>query len=202
MKTSRGLALVAVAIAATVLPVEAHHAMDGELPSGPVEGLLSGLAHPVIGIDHALALVAVALLARTLSLPLAFVAGSALGVALPAAGLVGFANETAVVLSVAALGVWLGLGAAREGALALVVTAAIGMLHGFAYAGAIVGAETTPLLAYGFGLVLVQSAIVVAIGLVARRVAAREAARRVWLEQLPGFAIAASACILLIGLGR
>lgn len=200
MRTSRGLVLAAVAIAATVLPAEAHHAMDGRLPGGPIEGLLSGLAHPVIGIDHALALVAIALLGRTIALPLAFVVGSIVGVALPAAGLVGFANETAVVLSVAALGAWLGIGAAREGALTLVVTAAIGALHGFAYAEAIVGAEATPLLAYGLGLVIVQTAIVLGIGLVARRIASP--ARHVWLEQVPGVAIAASACLLLIGLGR
>ena len=202
MRTSRGPLLAAVAIAASVLPAEAHHAMDGRLPGGLLEGLVSGLAHPVIGVDHALALVAVALLARTLSLPLAFVAGSILGVALPATGLVGFANETAVVLSVAALGAWLGLGIAREGLLAVAAAVAIGVLHGFAYAGAIVGAEATPLLAYGLGLVLVQTAIVVALGLVARRIPTREPVRRMWLEQLPGVAIAVSACLLLIGLGR
>jgi urease accessory protein len=198
MRTSRGPVLAALAIAAAALPAEAHHAMDGRLPGGALEGLLSGLAHPVIGIDHTLALVAVALLARSLALPLAFVAGSIAGVALPVAEIVAFANETAVVLSVAALGAWLGLGVAREGVIAVAVAAAIGALHGFAYAGAIIGAEATPLLAYGLGLVIVQTAIVLGIGLLARRIAAP--ARYVWLEQVPGVAIAASAC-LLIGLG-
>src|SRR5262244_1869797 len=33
-------------------PAFAHHLMGGRMPSTFVEGLLSGLGHPVIGIDH------------------------------------------------------------------------------------------------------------------------------------------------------
>lgn len=35
----------------------AHHLMDGALPATPWQGLLSGLAHPVVGLDHLAALV-------------------------------------------------------------------------------------------------------------------------------------------------
>lgn len=63
------------------LPVWAHHPMDGAVPTSAWEGLLSGLAHPVLGLDHLAFLIAAALLAawsgvsrwRGASLVLAFV---------------------------------------------------------------------------------------------------------------------------------
>lgn len=200
MNALRGLRLSVSLLLASAATAGAHHMIDGELPGGALEGLLSGLAHPVIGIDHALALVAVALLARSLALPLAFVAGSVVGVALPAAGLVSFANETMVVLSVAALGGWLAFASGRGGRLAALVAASIGTLHGFAYAQAIVGAETTPLLAYGLGLVVGQTAIVVALSVAARRFAPALPSPEVWLERVPGTAIAVAAVAIFFGL--
>jgi hydrogenase/urease accessory protein HupE len=48
--------LVAVAGAALLglvaTPAFAHHVMDGRLPATFADGLLSGLGHPVIGLDH------------------------------------------------------------------------------------------------------------------------------------------------------
>ena len=34
------------------VPAEAHHVMGGRMPSTFMEGLLSGLGHPVVGLDH------------------------------------------------------------------------------------------------------------------------------------------------------
>ena len=48
----RATALALVAIAVTGRPAQAHHMMGGRTPSTFTEGLLSGLGHPVIGIDH------------------------------------------------------------------------------------------------------------------------------------------------------
>ncbi len=51
----RGLAaLVQLATLALLAPATAfaHHGMDGETPATLTQGLVSGLAHPVIGLDH------------------------------------------------------------------------------------------------------------------------------------------------------
>ena len=47
----------------TTVPAFAHHVMGGKTPSTFREGILSGLGHPVIGIDHFAAVVAVGCLA-------------------------------------------------------------------------------------------------------------------------------------------
>src|SRR3569833_2389404 len=44
-------------------PALAHHVMGGRMPATFGEGLLSGLGHPVIGLDHFAAVVAVGCLA-------------------------------------------------------------------------------------------------------------------------------------------
>src|SRR5712671_6319681 len=60
-KTTQRVALVAVLAGALLMadPAFAHHVMGGRLPATFGEGLLSGLGHPVIGIDHLAFLVAV-----------------------------------------------------------------------------------------------------------------------------------------------
>ncbi len=42
---------------------EAHHVMDGEMPATWWQGLLSGLGHPIIGVDHLAAIFGVGALA-------------------------------------------------------------------------------------------------------------------------------------------
>ena len=44
-------------------PALAHHVMGRELPADFAQGLLSGLGHPIIGLDHLAAVVAVGCLA-------------------------------------------------------------------------------------------------------------------------------------------
>ena len=56
-------ACVAFAAMAVAAPAWAHHVMGGELPQTFLQGLLSGLAHPVIGLDHLAAIVGVGILA-------------------------------------------------------------------------------------------------------------------------------------------
>jgi len=55
------LAFAALAFAAQ--PALAHHLMGGKMPTTFGEGILSGLGHPIIGIDHFAAIVAVGCLA-------------------------------------------------------------------------------------------------------------------------------------------
>src|SRR5258706_16140641 len=55
-----GLFLASIAL--LIDPALAHHVMGGQVPVTFRDGLLSGLAHPIIGIDHFAAVVAVACL--------------------------------------------------------------------------------------------------------------------------------------------
>src|SRR5258708_34195202 len=52
-----GLFLASIAL--LIDPALAHHVMGGQVPVTFRDGLLSGLAHPIIGIDHFAAVVAV-----------------------------------------------------------------------------------------------------------------------------------------------
>ena len=144
----------------------AHHVMDGNLPQTLVQGLLSGLGHPLIGLDHAAFIVAAGFLLALVSggawVVLALIAGSLLGAALHLGGINLPWGEAGVALSVMLAGA---LVMARRriapswlaGGLALA-----GILHGHAYAESIFGAEPTPLIAYLIGFSLVQCAVAMA----------------------------------------
>ncbi|HET9176699.1 MAG TPA: HupE/UreJ family protein, partial [Pseudolabrys sp.] len=56
-RQSAGLGLLLLAHSAT--NASAHHVMGGRMPATFMDGFLSGLGHPIIGIDHFAAVVAV-----------------------------------------------------------------------------------------------------------------------------------------------
>ncbi len=147
----------------------AHHAIGGATPSNGLEGFLSGLAHPVLGLDHLAFVVAAGLLAalnrRGFVIPIAFAAASLAGTVvrllapdLPAA-------EIMIAFSVVLMGVLL-VEKRRSLASVVLLTSAAGIFHGYAYGQSIVGAEMTPLYSYLLGLALVQ----IAIGLSVQRI--------------------------------
>lgn len=148
-------------------PALAHHAMDGQTPASLMQGLLSGLAHPVIGIDHLAFLVVVALLAfgllegvRRFLAPALFVAGTLGGTLAHLQGMDLPLAETLVAASVLIGGV-LALSGLRLGAAALLALLGVaGMFHGYAYGESIVGAEATPLAGYLVGFSLIQYALI------------------------------------------
>jgi len=171
-------ATVAAALAAA--PACAHHFMDNALPGTLVEGLLSGLGHPLIGVDHAAFIVAtgyfLALVKGGMWGVAALIAGSLLGAALHLNGIGIVGGEIGVALSVIVaggllIGRWqIGL-AWLAGGLVLA-----GALHGHAYGEAIFGAEATPLGAYLVGFSLSQLGVAAAAFYAHRRlIAAREA---------------------------
>ena len=148
-------------------PVWAHHQMGGMTPQTFSQGLLSGLGHPIIGLDHFAFLVVAMLLACALKgaarylAPLAFIGATIGGTVLH----LGAANipmsETLVALSVVIGGV-LALTRSYPGAFALsAIFAVSGVLHGYAYGESIVGAEAAPLLAYLIGFAVIQYALIV-----------------------------------------
>jgi urease accessory protein len=176
----RQLCRVAIAAPPFLLaaaPASAHHVMGGRTPSTFLEGLLSGLAHPVIGPEHLGFLivggVAIGAFGLSRALPAVFVLTMAAGVALHAGGVGLQATEVMVALSTALAGLLLACG----GAFAQIGCAALfavgGLLHGYAFSESIFGAESAPLGAYLLGLVIVQSALTIAIALVTHRLIAR-----------------------------
>lgn len=180
-RTSLSLALPALAPAAAVLlaagPALAHHVSGGMMPASLADGLLSGIGHPIIGVDHLLFVVGVGLIAARLAAPLllpaAFVAGTVGGSLVHLAALdIPFA-EIAILVSVALMAAAVILPVTVDRVAAAGLLAVAGLFHGFAYGEAVFGAEPTPVLAYLVGFSLVQFAIAAGTCLLFRRVAAR-----------------------------
>jgi urease accessory protein len=187
-------AAAAAALMAAAGPAAAHHAMGGATPENFSQGLLSGLAHPIIGPDHFAFLVIAALLTFTLkpgprlTVPLAFVAATIAGTLLH----LGSANiplsEALVALSVI-VGAVLVLSRRSMHALGLsALFAASGILHGYAYGESIVGAEATPILAYLVGFGIIQYALIVAGAFALEKVSASSAKAQLLAQRGGGLA--------------
>ena len=150
----------------------AHHVMGGQTPSTLVEGLLSGIGHPVIGPDHLAFLlaigIAVGIAGLNLALPALFVIASAIGVMLHVNGIDVPGAEIIVACSVLLAGFLIARGRALAVWLWGALFAVAGLFHGYAFGESIVGAEASPLHAYLLGLVLIQSALTVGTALFAR----------------------------------
>ena len=168
IKTFGTLATAVLGVVGTITPAFAHHPMGGVTPSTFAEGLLSGIGHPIIGLDHLAFVIGVGLLALMLghrhTLPLAFIGATIAGVAVHLAAISLPAVETIIALSVLLIGVVAISGKTLPVALLAAMFAVAGLFHGFAYGEAIFGAETTPLLAYFLGFAVIQYVIAVGVG--------------------------------------
>ena len=146
--------------------------MGGRTPSTFMEGLLSGLGHPVIGLDHLAFLVAIGIVVGiaglNLLLPVVFVAAVALGVLLHVAGFALPGAEFLVALSVVVAGLLLVIGRALPVTAWGALFAIAGLFHGYALGESIYGADRTALGAYLLGLVVIHSALAVGLALLTR----------------------------------
>jgi urease accessory protein len=139
-------------------------------PGHAMDGLGAGVAHPFLGLDHLLAMVAVGLWAARAGqvgaaiwrLPLGFLVAMAVGIGAGMAGLSPPGMESGMALSVVALGLAVALALRPGGAAPLAIVAAFGVVHGVAH-GAEMPAAAAPL-AYAAG-VLAGTAALHAIGL-------------------------------------
>ena len=195
---------LAVPVALLAEPALAHHMMGGALPQTVAQGLLSGLGHPIIGVDHLVAIIGVGIIAATISRgftptiargfapaisgfasailgfapALAFSAAMIGGVALHLARAYLPAAELLVGLSTVAVGLSIvassTLGVVSAGGL----FAMAGLVHGYALGESIVGAEPTPLGAYLVGLLVVQSLLAGGAFALTRAVTGKETALR------------------------
>ena len=157
--------LAAATVAAT--PAFAHHPMGGRTPATFLEGLASGIGHPVLGLDH-LAFVlaagaAAALIGRALPLAIAFAVATVIGLAIHLQAVTLPLAEVLVAGSAALAGLLLLTRRAPGLAGWTALFGLAGIAHAYAYAEAIIGAEATPLLAYAVGLAVTQGAIVFAV---------------------------------------
>lgn len=150
------------AIVATT-PVLAHHAMGGKVSTNFIEGLLSGLAHPIIGVDHLAFVVAVGLLAASFSkgvwVSIVFVTSALLGTGIHLQSINLPISETIVAVSVIVSGMMLAMKYRPTPSVMLFLMTSAGLFHGYAYGESIIGATTVPLVAYLLGFTLVQLAI-------------------------------------------
>jgi urease accessory protein len=165
--SSRMLGVLAVVLVAAVQPAWAHHVMDGNLPQTFLQGLLSGFGHPVIGIDHFAAIVGVGILAalagRSAAVVLAFSVAVIAGVGLHLGGMDLPATELLVGLTTLLLGALVIVRQSMGAGLAALLFAVAGLVHGYALGESIMGAEASPLVAYLLGLLVIQTAIAVAV---------------------------------------
>jgi urease accessory protein len=180
----RGRALALAALSGSLClaalrqaPAQAHHVIElTELQPSSLNGLLSGLAHPVIGPDHLLFLLALSLLGLQqrnrwlLALLAVGLAGSALGLVVP-----GLPQAELLVAATLALvaGVLLGL-------LPSVLVVPAMAIHGYVLSEAVLGWTTMPVFSYLVGSLISQGVLLVLALQVLRPLAARlsQASRR------------------------
>lgn len=182
---------IAAGLAAVAGPAHAHHVMDYAVPATALEGLLSGLGHPVIGVDHLLFIAGAGVLAarfqRGYLLPLLFVAASIAAAGVRYLGVDVGLDELWIAGSLVVLGAIMLAARKPAGSAVAGLFLVAGTLHGYALAEAIVGAEPTPLVAYFAGLTLIQGAIALAAWAIATWLAAHRP--RVPLQRLAGAVI-------------
>ena len=189
---TRLLAIIAASIAAA--PAFAHHPTGGDAPQTVANGLLSGLAHPVIGIDHLAFIVLVGLAAagaaRLVAGPAAFIVATVIGTLVHVGGVTLPLAPLVIGLATVALGALLIAGRKVSGPLALAGFAFAGLFHGWSYGGAVLGATTMPIVAYLVGFALIQFAIAAGIAWFARSLTA-DAEAPAWFQPR----IAAALCV-------
>lgn len=144
-------------------PAFAHHPLGGRVPSNLFEGLMSGIGHPVIGLDHLAFVIAAGLIAATrpkgVTIPIMFVLASLAGTVIHLMSFDLPAPEFVISASVLAFGVILAMGSKLRLTSVVALATVAGIFHGFAYGEGIFGAEPTPMAAYLIGFAAIQMAI-------------------------------------------
>jgi urease accessory protein len=159
--------LAAALLLLSAAPAFAHHAMGGETPTTVAQGLISGIAHPVIGFDHLAFIIGIgiasAFIGARFIMPLLFVGGTLAGCFLMLQGVTLPFAEIVIAASVVGIGALIMSGAAVPLSLYGALFALAGLFHGWAYGQGIIGAEETPLAAYLLGFAAIQYLIAAAV---------------------------------------
>lgn len=157
----RGIAILATLIFLTTIEsAMAHHPMGGKTPGNLWEGLLSGMGHPIIGVDHLAFILAVGLIGAAtpngISILASFLATAILGTGIHLLSFDLPLTEIAIAFSVVAFGAILTLKQRLNTLLLIIFAALAGVFHGYAYGEAIIGAEITALFSYLVGFTAMQ----------------------------------------------
>jgi urease accessory protein len=150
-QTSRVFAILATIL---LLPSLAH----AHVGVGETNGFLHGMGHPLSGLDHICAMVAVGLWAAQMggraiwAVPLTFVSVMALGGALGMLGVHVPFVETGIVISVLALGVLIAASVHLPLAVSIIVVGLFAIFHGHAHGAEM--PETSSGFAYAAGFII------------------------------------------------
>jgi urease accessory protein len=193
--------MLASAITVMANTAFAHHGMDGKVPSSLFQGLISGLLHPVIGLDHLAMVLLVGAFCgafRQGFAPVAtFVGASLVGCFVHVARLDLPHAEKVLAASVLLAGLAACAATRAPRLITILLFGACGILHGYAYGESIVGAEATPLVAYLVGFSLIQLTLAAAAFRGATVLAARPSGRQLAFVRILG---AASMAVGLLAL--
>lgn len=182
--------LAAAALTLVTMPVFAHSGHAGHAQS-----FVSGVAHPLLGIDHVLAMVTVGLWAAFLGahavwrVPAAFVLSMVGGFALAMAGISLPAVEPGIAASVFVLGILVAAAVRLPLAASMLLVGLFAVLHGYSHGEGVSGGGLT----FGLGFV-VATALLHAVGIGLGRVLAGQ---RPMLVRSLGGAVAATGLVLL-----
>jgi len=186
--------LLTISFLINASPALAHHPNGGEIPNTFAQGFVSGIGHPVIGIDHLVFVIAIGLLAALnkklgMVIPLGFVLATAIGTGIHLQNLDLPVAELTISASVLVMGIFLAKKEQANLALLTVISAIAGIFHGYAYGESIVGAETTVLGAYLIGFCAIQFGISLAAYYLGKQVLNRATIPNSLPLRFAGFAI-------------
>jgi urease accessory protein len=163
VKNFKAIALTIATTSLLATPVLAHHPLGGRVPMNAWEGLMSGVAHPVIGLDHLAMVIAIGLFAgvrgQALVLPMAFSLAALLGTSAHLSSLPLPGVELLVSASVLLFGLLMAFQKRLELASLLALLGLAGLFHGYAYGEAIFGARSVAMVSYLVGFTAIQLAI-------------------------------------------
>jgi urease accessory protein len=170
------------------------------MPTTFIEGLLSGLEHPALGLDHLAFIVvlgvAAALTRAGIPTILAFLATAAIATYGRAVNFDYPYVEQLVALTVIAAGVLIALGLGAKKLIWLPFAAVAGFLHGYAFGEEVLGADGPVIAAYIIGGTSACAAIALVVKFVAARVPGLSDARW-WPLRLAGALVAVLGAYLL-----
>jgi urease accessory protein len=183
----------ATTLAATTFAVPAFAHSTDVMTSN---AFVSGLLHPLLGVDHLLAMLAVGIWAaqqpdsQRKTIPLAFMFTLLAGYLLAFTGIALPAVESGIAASVLVLGVLATLAARLPRAVTMVITSGFALLHGYAH-----GVESAVASATLFGAGFLASSF--GLQMFGAKAANALLAQQRLLLKLSGFAIAATGATLL-----
>jgi urease accessory protein len=176
----RSTVSVAVAIASMLPGLAAAHVGHGDAGGG----LLAGILHPISGLDHVVAMVAVGIWAAQRGapaiwvLPITFPVVMALGAVLGALGAPSAGTEVGIALSAITLGLTVALSVRPPLPVAVLLVAVFAIFHGYAHGAEL--PESGNAISYFVGFVLATGmlhALGIVLGIAKRRAAGATALR-------------------------